>query len=124
MLDDDGKRCHDCQIPHAALQSLKDSSFVTLFEPGDDQALIALTGFDHATFQELHKLFGPFFNAFTPFSWGADASYLEVNPGKKLVTILDMLIALQGWQLFCHGLYSRCCLGTINDVWGYWLYLE
>ena len=21
MLDDDGKRCHDCQIPHAMLQS-------------------------------------------------------------------------------------------------------
>ena len=31
MLDDDGKRCHDCQIPHATLKSLKDSSFVTLF---------------------------------------------------------------------------------------------
>ena len=63
MLDDDAKRCHDCWIPHATLQSLKEPSFVTLFEPGDDQALIALTGFDHATFQELHKLFGPFFNA-------------------------------------------------------------
>ena len=83
MLDDDGKRCHDCQIPHAALQSLKDSSFVTLFESGDDQALIALTGFDHATFQELHKLFDPFFNAFIPFSWGADGSYLEMNPGNN-----------------------------------------
>ena len=69
MLDDDGKRCHDCQIPHATLQSLKEPSFVTLFESGDDQALIALTGFDHATFQELHKLFDSFFNSFTPFSW-------------------------------------------------------
>jgi hypothetical protein len=62
MLDDDGKRCHDCRIPHATLQSLKEPLFVTLFESGDDQALIALTGFDLVTFQELHKLF-------TPFSW-------------------------------------------------------
>ena len=57
MLDDDAKRCHDCWIPHATLQSLKEPSFVTLFESGDDQALIALTGFDYATFQELQKLF-------------------------------------------------------------------
>ena len=68
MMDDDGKRCRDCQIPHAALQSPKESSFVTLFESGDDQALITLTGFDHVTFQELHNLFAPVFNAFTPFS--------------------------------------------------------
>jgi hypothetical protein len=68
MLDDDEKRCCDCQIPHAALQSPKESSFVTLFESGDDLALITLTGFDYATFQELYKLFAPVFNAFTSFS--------------------------------------------------------
>ena len=83
LLDDDGKRRRDHRIPRAALQSPKESSFVTLFESGDDQALITLTGFDHATFQELHNLFAPVFNAFTPFSRGADGSYLEVNPGKK-----------------------------------------
>ena len=83
MLDDDGKRCCDCQIPHAALQSPKESSFVPLFESGNDQALITLTGFDHATFQELHKLFAPVFNLLTPFSQGADGSYSEVNPRKK-----------------------------------------
>ena len=83
MLDDDEKRCCDYQIPHAALQSPKESSFVTLFESGDDLALITLTGFDHATFQELYKLLAPVFNAFTPFSQGADDTYLEVNPSKK-----------------------------------------
>ena len=83
MLDDDEKRCCECQIPHAAHQSPKESSFVTLFESGHDQALITLTGFDHATFQELYKLFAPVFNAFTPFPQGADDTYLEVNPGKK-----------------------------------------
>ena len=83
MLDDDEKRCCDYQIPHAALQSPKESSFVTLFESGDDLALITLTGFDHATFQELYKLLAPAFNAFTPFSQGADDTYLEVNPSKK-----------------------------------------
>jgi hypothetical protein len=104
MLDDHRNRCCDNQIPHTSLQSPKESSFVTLFESGDDQALIILTGFDHATFQELHNLFAPVFNVFTPFSWGADGSYLEVNPDRNLVAILGLLIALQGWQLYCHGL--------------------
>jgi hypothetical protein len=120
MLDDNEKRCCGCRIPHAALKSPKESSFVTLFESGDVQALITLTGFDRASFQEPHKLLAPFFNAFTPFSRGADGSYLKVNPGKKLVTILDMLIALQGWQLCCHRLvlkgllgYNQQCLGLL-----------
>ena len=79
LLDDHWKRCRDHRIPRAALQSPKELSFVTLFVSGDDQALITLTGFDHATFQELHNLFTPVFNVFTPFSRGADGSYLEVN---------------------------------------------
>ena len=77
-LNDDGKRHCDRQIPCAALQSPKESAFVTLFESGDDQALIMLTGFDHATFHDLHTLFAPVFNAFTPFSRDADGSYLEL----------------------------------------------
>ena len=43
---------------------------------------MTLTGFDHATFQELHNLFIPVLNVFTPFSQGVDGSYLEVNPEK------------------------------------------
>jgi hypothetical protein len=83
MLNDNEKRCCDCQIPHGALQSPKESSFVTLFESDDILALIMLTGFDHTTFQELYKLFAPGFHAFTTLSQGADDTYLEVNPGKK-----------------------------------------
>ena len=76
-----------------------------------------LTGFDHATFQKIHNLFAPVFNAFTLFSQGADGSNLEVNPDKNLVGVLDLLISLQGWPLYCHGLvfkillgYNQCCL--------------
>ena len=81
-LNDDGKRRQDHPIPCAALRSPKELAFVTLFESGDDQALITLTRFDHATFHDLHTLFGPVFNAFTPFSWDADGSYLELNINK------------------------------------------
>ena len=67
ILDDDMKRHHDYCFPHVAVQSPKESSFVTLFEFGDDQALITFTGLDHVTNQELYNLFVPVFNTFTPF---------------------------------------------------------
>ena len=76
ILDDDRKKCHVHWIPHATLQSPKESSFITLFESGDDQALITLTALDHVTVQELPNLFAPTFSAFTPFSLFAGGSYL------------------------------------------------
>ena len=36
-----------------------DSPFKSLFESGNDQALLNLTGLDHSTFNELLALFGP-----------------------------------------------------------------
>ena len=95
-LNDDGKRCCDCRIPCAALQSPNESSFVTLFESGDDQDLIMLTGFDHATFHDLHTLFAPVFNAFTPFSRGADGSYLELNINKMSGGCLQSVDSIAG----------------------------
>ena len=70
-----------------------------------------LTGFDYATFRELHNLFAPVFNEFNLFSQGADSSYLEVIPDKNLVAVLGLLIALQGWQLCCHCLVLKVLLG-------------
>ena len=76
MLDDDGKRHCDHQIPHAAFQSPKKTLFVTMFESGDDQALIMLTYFDHTTFQEHHNLL-PLFSM-----------HLLPSPGVQMVLTL------------------------------------
>ena len=45
-------------------------------------------------------------------------------PAKNLVAVLDLLIALQGWQLFCHGLVlkvqlgcNQWCLGLLALPW-------
>ena len=74
-----GRTQSDCCIPQVALQSPKDSSFVKLYESCDHQALTTLTGFDHATFIELHNMFAPVFNAFTLYSCNENGSYLKVN---------------------------------------------
>ena len=104
--------------------SKKESSFITLFEYGDDQALITLTALDHATIQELPNLFAPAFSAFTPFSLVAGGSYLWRNPDKNLVFVLDLLEELQGWTMYCHGLvlkvlieYNQFCLVLLAPSW-------
>ena len=39
------------RIPRCALMTTENSSFVRLFESGNDQALIAATGLNHVTFE-------------------------------------------------------------------------
>ena len=44
------------------------SAFMHLFNSGQDDSLITLCGLDHASFNELHVLFQPFFHEYTPFT--------------------------------------------------------
>ena len=79
---------------------------------------------DHATFQELHNLFAPVFNTFTPSPGMQMVHTWKWIPTRNLVAILDLSIALQGWQLFCHGLvlkvmcgYNQYCLELLALPW-------
>ena len=42
------------------------SAFMHLFNGGQDDALITMTGFDHANFNELLQYFSPLFHQYTP----------------------------------------------------------
>ena len=44
------------------------SAFTHLFNSGHNDALITLTGFDHAAFNELHSLFEPWFEGYAPYT--------------------------------------------------------
>ena len=56
------------RIPRCALTTTENSSFVRLFESGNDQALIAATGLDHVTFEYVKVRFEPMYMAYTPYS--------------------------------------------------------
>jgi DDE superfamily endonuclease len=77
LLDDDmfrnsltaeGRRRRDRRIPRSALTSPANSAFERLYSSGNDQALITVTGFDHAAFRCLLFLFEPWFHQHTPWT--------------------------------------------------------
>jgi hypothetical protein len=65
-----GRRVRSGKIRRGALQTVADSSFCRLFASGQDDALVTLCGFDHASFRCLLALFEPLFNHYTPYSDG------------------------------------------------------
>jgi hypothetical protein len=81
-----------------------------------------LTGFDHATFQKLHNLFAPVFNAFTLFSQGADGSNLNVNPDKKSgrcprsVDIIAGLAIVLSWTCIQNPAWVQSVLLGVTDT--------
>ena len=71
-LDEDGRKRRDRNIPRAALNSPQTSAWQTLYNSGDDGALITVTGFDHNTFKDLLQTFSPLFYGHTPWIGKAD----------------------------------------------------
>jgi hypothetical protein len=65
-LSSEARRRRCAKIRRISLQDPNQSAFWTLFQSGQDDALITLCGFDHTSFNQLHNLFVPFYNEFTP----------------------------------------------------------
>jgi hypothetical protein len=55
------------RIPRVSLQDASQSAWTTLFNSGNDQALITLTGFDFATFHWLLPKFSTLYDNHSPF---------------------------------------------------------
>ena len=70
LLDEEGRLRRDRRLPRAALLQPCDSPWERLFCSMNDQALITITGFDHAAFASLLALFSPWFSAHTPWTGG------------------------------------------------------
>jgi hypothetical protein len=112
-LNDEGRRRRDRRIPRSALTVPSHSAFQRLYDSGNDQALITVTGFDHAAFTCLLSLFAPWFHRHTP--WTNDGSpfrrLLNYTHGRSRIitagTCLGLVLAwyrfrgpeyiLQGW---------------------------
>jgi hypothetical protein len=55
------------KVHRCSLLDQSRSAWRCLYESGNDQGMITLTGFDHATFDLLCEIFTPIFNSYTPF---------------------------------------------------------
>ena len=62
-------------ISRAALLHPKYSSFMKLYNSGNDPSLIALCGFDHASFNSLLEIFTPLFLQWSPYPQKANGKF-------------------------------------------------
>ena len=90
----------DTQILHAALMQPRMSAWAYLFGSGNDQALISMTGFDHASFCAMEDLFTPVYNSYTP--------YTKNNPAALICKLSPRQRWGQPWLLD-----GRLCLGLV-----------
>jgi hypothetical protein len=72
-----GRQRRDRRIPRAALLEPSASPWRALYVSGSDPALITLTGFDHDSFNELERLFTPFFENHTPYTFDGSIGVLD-----------------------------------------------
>ena len=85
------------RIPRVSLHDAHKSSWRRLYSSENDQALITLTGFDHATFQYLLQLFQPIFDTYTPFGDGDGIEKISPRGRKRTVTATDILGLVLAW---------------------------
>ena len=64
LLPED-KRRRDRRTPRISIQRYSKSSFLYLYDSGNEQALLNCCGCDHVVFRQLVDLFSPVFNSFT-----------------------------------------------------------
>jgi hypothetical protein len=110
------ERClRDRRIPRSSLQLPKVSSWHQLYQSDNDNALITLTGLNHATFNIIKELFVPVFDSHSPWI-GRDNAIrpISIDTGRKrLINGVD-----------CLGLgmdtNKRFVYGITNDFWDNW----
>ncbi len=66
-LDKFQRQLRQRKIPRCSLLDQSRSAWRRLYESGNDQGMITLTSFYHATYDFLCEIFTPIFNSYTPF---------------------------------------------------------
>jgi hypothetical protein len=74
LLDMEGRQRRDRRIPRSALLTPGGSAFDKLYNSGNNQALITVTGFDHLAFRSLLELFSPWYLSHTPWTGSQDGT--------------------------------------------------
>ena len=89
-----------------SLHDVHQSAWRRLYYSDNDQALITLTGFDHATFSYLLRLFQPIFDNYTPFGKGGRIEKMSPRGRKRSVAALDILGLVLAWTRTRGGIFS------------------
>jgi hypothetical protein len=99
-LHQSSRRLHQGKIRHGALLQPAQSSFKVLFTIGQDDALVTLCGFDHASFELLHAPFRILFDDYSPYC-NRGRSIRQLNKrkgGRRLITSRQCLALVLAWM--------------------------
>jgi hypothetical protein len=83
QLNAEGRKRRNRHLPRCSLPAPQLSAWETVFNSGNDGALITVTGMDHAAFKELLKIYQPFFKSYTPWTGNQDGRNFIRLPVKK-----------------------------------------
>ena len=98
-LDAVRRRLRDIRIPRVALLYPATSAWIKLFDSGNNQALITLTGLDFDTFHWLERMFTPIHDNYSPWI-SPDGRIVPVNNTrgrKRLMQGKDCLALSLAW---------------------------
>jgi hypothetical protein len=86
-------RNHSRKIRHCSLLSPGTSAFMQLYNGGQDDALITMTGLNFSTFHELLAIFSPIFHENTPhIDSGSNISQLPYHTIDKIIALSLVLV--------------------------------
>jgi DDE superfamily endonuclease len=128
LLDIEGRQRRDRRIPRTALLTPGESAFDKLYNSGNNQALITVTGFDHRAFRSLIDLFSPWYLSHTPWTGSQDGTTfkaLDTNHGRtgrrRIITATTCLALVLTWYRFRGAEYQLQgwfgFTGTHANVW-------
>ena len=103
------------RIPCVSLHDTHLSSWRRLHYSENDQALITLTGLDHATFLHILQLFQPIFDNYTPFGEGDQIRKISPRGQKRAVQALDILGLVLPWTRTFWSVNDQSC--NVSSLW-------
>lgn len=118
QLDAEARRRRDRRVTRAALVPPTLSPFVVLFNSGNNQSLITLTGFDHASFSYLLTRYAPLYDTYSPYSSDGCIRQLRHDShvgGRPRSMTAEMSLALSlAWTRTRGSEYVLCMLFGIT----------
>lgn len=119
-LDAEARRRRDRRIVRAALVSPSTSPFMKLFSSGDEQSLITLTGFDHASFAYILERYAPLYDSHSPYSADGCIRQLDGDTSlggrpRSMTASMSLALAL-AWTRTRGSEYVLCMLFGVTHT--------
>jgi len=117
-LSFEARRRRHGKIRRVSLLHPSASAFEKLYQSQQDDALITLCGFDHASFQQLHALFHPIFSTRTPHGSSGMIEKLPLPSTRSIGGRPRKISSIQALALYLAWTRTRGKLSILSIIFG------